>query len=247
MLSFYVESMIIIGKFMNKLFFFFLNLFFYLNSILAVDFNNLQSIEKDKLNDGLIIVKTFESKQFPNSPWPVVKIFKLVNAEPLEAFAIFSALDYQEKYVPKTLKSKPVKHISSTEVLTEYEIQIPFPLPNALHVHGSLLKQIPNGYEINWYRVSSNSTEEAQGYARFTKYKNMTLMEYQSFIIPKSIFGSLVKKMMISDVADTVTAIARHIEKLKKENDPILLKYTKLTQDSFNGIKIYQAEIEKQK
>ncbi len=232
---------------MKKHFLTFFSFLFLINQLNAIELSELQPIEKDKLNDGLLVVKTFESKEFPNSPWPVVKVFKLINAEPLEAFAIFSALDYQEKYVPKTLKSKPIKQISPVEVLTEYEIKIPFPLPNAKHVHGSILKKLTNGYEINWYRVSSNSTDEAQGFARFTQYKNLTLMEYQSFIIPKSIFGSLVKKMMVNDVADTVSAIAVHIEKLKKENDPILSKYIKYTNDSFSGIKVYQPEIEKQK
>lgn len=218
--------------------------FFLVNLACAHSLSSLSTEELIKLKKGEVLTVTFASEEFKNAPWPVVKVYQLIDATPLQAVSIFGALDYQEKYVPKTLKSDPIKHLSSTEVLTEYEIEVPFPLQNATHVHGSILKKIPNGHELSWYRVSSNSTEEAKGFARFTAYENKTLMEYQTFIIPKSIFGALVKKIMVKDVTNTVTAIKNHVEKLVKENHPLLKKYVDFTEKSYKGENVYQSEIE---
>ncbi|MCK6595648.1 MAG: hypothetical protein L6Q33_10635 [Bacteriovoracaceae bacterium] len=214
------------------------------NNSLGHTLTSLNAEELIKLKKGEVVTVTFPSEEFKNAPWPVVKVYQLIDATPLQAVSLFGALDYQEKYIPKTLKSDPIKHISSTEVLTEYEIEVPFPLQNATHVHGSLLKKLPNGHELSWYRVSSNSTEEAKGFARFTSHENKTLMEYQTFIIPKSIFGALVKKIMVKDVTNTVVAIKNHVEKLAKENHPILKKYVEFTEKSYKGENVYQSEIE---
>lgn len=218
--------------------------FFMVSMASAHSLSSLSTEELIKLKKGEVLTVTFASEEFKNAPWPVVKVYQLIDATPLQAVSIFGALDYQEKYVPKTLKSDPIKHLSSTEVLTEYEIEVPFPLQNAIHVHGSILKKITNGHELSWYRVSSNSTEEAKGFARFTAYENKTLMEYQTFIIPKSIFGALVKKIMVKDVTNTVTAIKNHVEKLVKENHPLLKKYVDFTEKSYKGENVYQSEIE---
>lgn len=218
--------------------------FFMVSMASAHSLSSLSTEELIKLKKGEVLTVTFASEEFKNAPWPVVKVYQLIDATPLQAVSIFGALDYQEKYVPKTLKSDPIKHLSSTEVLTEYEIEVPFPLQNAMHVHGSILKKITNGHELSWYRVSSNSTEEAKGFARFTAYENKTLMEYQTFIIPKSIFGALVKKIMVKDVTNTVTAIKNHVEKLVKENHPLLKKYVDFTEKSYKGENVYQSEIE---
>lgn len=218
--------------------------FFMVSMASAHSLSSLSTEELIKLKKGEVLTVTFASEEFKNAPWPVVKVYQLIDATPLQAVSIFGALDYQEKYVPKTLKSDPIKHLSSTEVLTEYEIEVPFPLQNATHVHGSILKKIANGHELSWYRVSSNSTEEAKGFARFTAYENKTLMEYQTFIIPKSIFGALVKKIMVKDVTNTVTAIKSHVEKLVKENHPLLKKYVDFTEKSYKGENVYQSEIE---
>lgn len=216
-------------------------------SVFGLEFKDLDEKQRKKLEDGAAVTVTFESGEFKNAPWPVVAVFKLINASPLDAVSIFGALDYQEKYVPKTKRSRPVKHISATEVHTEYEISVPFPLPNAVHIHGSQLKQTGVGFMLEWYRVSSNSTEEAKGFARFSPYQNRTLMEYQTFIIPKSIFGPLVKKIMISDVESTVLAIAKHTEELVKTQSPILTKYRDFTTRSLAGEKVYQPFIEQSK
>ena len=185
---------------------------------------------------GELILKT---KDVAGSSWPEITIYSFVAATPIEAMGIFSALDYQQFYVPNIIKSKPIKHISATEVLTEYEMFVPFPLANAHYTHGSIVHQFDEDYQLTWYKVQSTSTEIASGSAYFAPYKKGTLFRYISYIKPKSILGSFVKKIMLKDVQKSILSIRDHIDKLKKENSPIISKYSNFIKRSLNGEFVY--------
>lgn len=199
--------------------------------------SELSKEEMGQLEKGEIIQKT---REVEGSSWPEITQYSMVEASPLEAMAIFSALDYQKAYVPNILKSTPIKHISAVEVLTEYEMHVPFPLSNAHYTHGSIVHQYDEDYELTWYKVESTSTEVVKGSAYFSPYKNKTLFRYRSYIKPKSMFGSLVKKMMLKDVKKSIEAIRTHIEKLKKENSPLLSKYSAFIKGALSGEFVYK-------
>lgn len=199
--------------------------------------SELSKDEIGQLEKGEIIQLT---KDKEGSSWPEITQYLLVEATPLESMGIFSALDYQKDYVPNVLKSKPIKHLSAVEVLTEYEMHVPFPLSNAHYTHGSIVHNYGDDYELTWYKVQSTSTEEVKGSAYFSPYKNKTLFRYRSYIKPKSMFGSLVKKIMLKDVKTSINSIRTHIEKLKKEGSPILAKYSEFIKKALNGEFVYK-------
>ena len=205
----------------------------------------LNSEELGLIEQGQILQKT---KEVEGSAWPEITLYLLVEATPLESMGIFSALDYQQAYVPNIIKSKPIKHLSPTEVLTEYEMHVPFPLSNAHYTHGSIVHNYEEDYELSWYKVQSTSTEAVLGSAYFSPYKtakkNATLFRYRSYIKPKSVFGSLVKKLMLSDVKKSIESIRNQIEKLKKENSPLLAKYTGFINGALKGELVYKKIIE---
>jgi hypothetical protein len=118
-------------------------------------------------------------------------------------------------------------------------MHVPFPLPNAIYTHGSIINKYEDDYELTWYMVKSTSTEEVKGSAYFTAFQGKTLFRYKSFIRPKSMFGALVKSIMVSDVKKTIMAIRAHIIKLKNEKSPLLLKYSEYISRSLNGEFVY--------
>ncbi len=200
------------------------------------------SEELAQMEKGELVVKT---REIEGSAWPEITIYTLVNgANALESMGLFSALDTQKDYVPNIIESRPVKHISAVEVLTEYEMHVPFPLANAHYTHGSVVHQYNEDYELTWYKVSSTSTDEVKGSAYFSSYKNGTLFRYRSYIKPKSMFGSFVKKIMLRDVKSSIVAIRSHIEKCKKENSPLLSKYSGFITRALNGELVYKNLIE---
>jgi len=194
--------------------------------------------ELSQIEKGELVVKT---KEVEGSAWPEITIYSLVQGtNSLEAMGLFAALDYQKDYVPNIIQSKPVKHISAVEVLTEYEMHVPFPLANAHYTHGSIVHQYNEDYELTWYKVTSTSTDEVKGSAYFSPYKNGTVFRYRSYIKPKSMFGSFVKKIMLRDVKNSIQVIRNHIEKCKKENSPLLSKYSGFITRALNGELVYK-------
>ncbi|WP_127717228.1 hypothetical protein [Halobacteriovorax sp. HLS] len=174
--------------------------------------------------------------------WPRVRVNILIDSSPLEALAIFLALDHQKNYLPNLIKSTPVKHISATEVHTAYELELPWPLPNSKYTNGSDFKKISeNKYMARWYLVESDSAYSVDGNVYFTRYNNgMTLMQYQTLISPKSALSGIVRGFMIKDTTDSIIAIRDEVERVRKEDQSILKKYISYIQRSLSGEKVYE-------
>ena len=126
-----------------------------------------------------------------------------------ESVAIFAAYDIQKDYVPNIIKSTPIRHVTATDVHTAYELHMPFPLPNATYIHGAKIFQHKNDFEVQWYMVESSSALIVNGSVYFSPYNGKTLMRYRSYVKPKSVLGTLVKKAMLRDVLASITAINR--------------------------------------
>lgn len=202
----------------------------------------LSSDELARINAREFVVKKEEIK---DSVWPEITYYALIEVSPLEAIALFAGYDIQKDYVPNVIKSHPVKHVSATDVHTEYELRIPFPLSNAHYTHGARVYRHGEDYQTVWYMVKSSSAEEVKGSAYFASYNGKTLFRYRSYVKPKSIFGSFVKKMMFKDVEKTMTAIRAFIEKSKAENPALISKYSEFITRALRGEFVYQTIIEK--
>lgn len=194
------------------------------------------------VNSREFVLKT---RDLEGSAWPEITYYALIDATPLEAAGIFAAYDAQKDYVPNVIKSTPIKHVTATDVLTDYELHMPFPLPNAHYVHGAKIFKHQNDYEVQWYMVESSSALNVQGSVYFQAYEGKTLMRYRSYIKPKSMFGGLVKKAMLSDVLTSITAIRKFMEKSKRENSVFVSKYSGFITRALNGEFVYQTIIEK--
>ena len=197
----------------------------------------LSSSERTMLKERKLILRT---KDVSGSPWPEITFYAVIEASPLESMGLFSALDHQKNYVPNILVSKPLKHISPVEVHTEYEMHVPFPFSNAKYVHGSIVKAKKDLYELEWYKVESTSTEVVKGSATFIPFEGNTLFRYRSYIVPKSAMAKLVKSFMLKDVEKSILAIRDHIEKLKREQSPLIAKYSEFINRSLKGENVYE-------
>ncbi len=186
-----------------------------------------------------------KTRELPGSVWPEITYYAIINVTPLEAVAVFAAYDAQKDYVPNVLKSTPVKHVTATDVLTDYELHMPFPIPNARYLHGAKIFKHKNDYEVQWYMVESTSAEDVKGSVYFQSYEGKTLMRYKSYVKPKSVFGSFVKKAMFKDVLKSITAIRDFTEKSKTENPVFVSKYSEFITRALNGEFVYQTIINK--
>lgn len=203
---------------------------------------DLTEMELKSLNDREFVIKTIDVQ---GSPWPEIIYYAVIDSTPLESVGLFAAYDIQKDYVPNIIKSVVSKNVSPTDIITDYELHLPFPLSNARYSHGARLYQFGEDYAIEWYMVESTSSEDVKGNAYFTPYNGKTLFRYKSYIKPKSMLGSLVKKAMMKDVNETISAIRNFIEKNKREKTEINSKYSEFITRSLKGEFVYQTNIGK--
>lgn len=204
--------------------------------------SELSEAEIRQVEGREFVVRT---KDVPGSAWPEITYYALINAPALEAVGLFAAYDIQKDYTPNLLKSTPVKHVSPTDVQTEYELQIPFPLSNAKYIHGAKIFKHADDYEVEWYMVESSSSEDVRGSAYFQNDNGKTLLRYRTYVKPKSIFGSFVKKVMFKDVEKSIIAICSFIERTVKENPTLSSKYSEFITRALRGEFVYQTIIDK--
>lgn len=190
---------------------------------------------KDLENGNMIIVK----EKVKDYIWPKLHIFSYVKSTPLNAMGIFAAYDHQKNYVPNIIKSDVVEQKTATNVLVEYELKMPWPLDNGVYVHGHHLKKSEQGYKLEWYLVKSNSADYVNGHAIFRKWGNKTLMYYNSLVDPKSIFGGVLKKLMVKDVEKTLKAIIKEIEVVDQSKPALKQKYSDKITNALKGKKAY--------
>lgn len=204
--------------------------------------NELTKDEMTKVNAREFVIKT---REIEGLAWPEVTFYTTIDATPLESVAVFAAYDIQKDYVPGVIKSTPTKHISSTDVYTAYEMHMPFPMSNAKYLHGGKIFRHKNDYEVQWYMVESTSAEDVKGSAYYTSFNGKTLFRYRSLVVPKSIFGSFVKKVMMKDVEKSLVAIRNFTEKNKQENPALVSKYSEFITRALSGEFVYQTIIDK--
>ena len=93
--------------------------------------------------------------------------------------------------------------------------------------------------------VESSSSEDVHGGAYFQNYNGKTLLRYRTYVKPKSIFGSFVKKFMFKDVEKSIVAIRTFIERTVKENSALSSKYSEFITRALRGEFVYQTIIDK--
>ncbi len=169
-------------------------------------------------------------------PWPEFEVITTIKASPLEAVAIYYALDYQKDYVPNVIKSDVIDQPSPLEAVTSYEFNTPWPLPNSTYTNGSKLQKLNNGaYQVSWWFIKNSAANNVYGSATFLPHPKGSQLIYRSYIAPKSFLAGFFKSTASADIAKTIQAIKEHIESLREKQSPILTKYKQLIIDALEN------------
>jgi len=205
----------------------------------SLTFDDLSPEEKIQVLSSKIVLKPIEVK---GAPWPEVFAISAIKATPLEATSIFSAYDLQKNYIPDVLKSEIIKYEVPGIVHVDYEMHLPWPLPNPKYVHAHVLKELPKGYEVSWYMIKSSVADEVIGSAKFIKHKDKTLMIYRCLVRPSSIFAgfSFIKNGMLKDVTRNLQAVVDYIEFSKINDLESIGKYSAIVDKTLKKEMVYQ-------
>jgi hypothetical protein len=197
--------------------------------------SQLSKQELELINKNEFVIKETKIK---DRPWPEVTLYSVINASALESIALFSAFDKQKDYIPGLLQSSVVKQVNPVEIHTQYKMNMPWPLSDAVYIHGSVLGRLKknlSSYYLKWYLVSSNVHRSVKGEAIFESYGKKTIMRYKSLIHPKSVFASLIKSTMMKDLKSSLMATKEYIENTSTKQRVTTNKYCKKVLDGLGG------------
>lgn len=183
--------------------------------------------------DGIVIL----TENIEGLTWPKVSAFLKIKSAPKQAMALFAAYDDQKNYVPNVLISKPVKEHNPLAVDVEYELYMPWPIPNGRYIHGHEIKKELDAeiYQINWWMNQSTIAEKVEGSAVFSPLNEGSLLKYESLVVPKSSLAIFLKNTMLKDVEKTLREIRLYIEINQKEQSPKMQNYVQILEQTLSG------------
>lgn len=189
-------------------------------NLYALDLSKLDREQRDKLFKGEFVLLAHEVQ---DNPWPRLEIFKFVDSDPLSIAAFFADFEEQTEYVPELVKAKIVNS-KPLDVQVAYEMNLPWPVPNAVYTHGHHLSSpAKDQYKVEWYLVSSTVAEAVNGHAEFIGQDGRTLWHYEALVRPKSALAGLFVGTMKSDTIKSLSATLNAFELWRREK-PVKLK-----------------------
>lgn len=193
----------------------------------------------DSVKERLIAGEDFilETKEIAGASWPEITAYLLIDAPAINAMALFSAFDDQKNYVPNVIVSRPVKERTPLSIDIQYELNLPWPIPNSRYTHGHLIekKESEEIYQIKWWMIESTSASDVRGSATFFKHEQKTVMKYISLVTPTSSFASLLEKTMLKDVEETLREIRKYIEENHQQKSEKNQKYVSILEQTLRG------------
>lgn len=187
-----------------------LGFLFFSTSLRAEElWDGLDTTQQELLKNGNQVLV---AEQIPGALWPAFHVYRVLKTTPLEAAAIFWDVKEAPRYIPDCLCAS-LEEPSKANVLTvHYEVRVPL-FPKEISQVRDEVNELPSGgYKISWDVLQSTYSKSGHGSFVVVPHGAGTLMCYSNFINPGSAIAFLLKKQAQVRVANTASAIARHIE-----------------------------------
>ncbi|GAB4014450.1 MAG: hypothetical protein Fur0010_12560 [Bdellovibrio sp.] len=206
----------------------------------ALDLSTLSSQQLEKLNQGEIVV--IEHK-VPGKSWPKLEIFLAFKSPPERALALFSAFEEQTKYIPNLIEARAFEP-KPNEIHVQYKLAMPWPLSAQSYIHAHQLEnKRPGTYSVKWWKIRSEIADQVEGQATFSPYENGSLLHYQSFVDPHSIFAGIVRKIMVKDVKTSLLATRKFVDEQSEQKTEFSKKALHFLRNSLQNIRNYPEKL----
>lgn len=200
-----------------------------------IDLSRLDRSQRDDLYSGKMILLT---QTIENAVWPKLEIFSFVKASPLELVSFFTNFEAQRNYIPELLHSKIINQSDPLDIHVEYEMNLPWPIPNARYTHGHRLSRVsPKHYNVSWYMIKSSVANKVEGSSDFIAFEDKTLWHYQSLVEPESALAGLFSSSMQADTLKSLEetraaflhAKSKNPEQIEKAVETLLQRFSNST------------------
>mgnify|MGYP005845815407 CR=1 FL=1 len=178
--------------------------------------SDLDATQKRELREGRQVVVT---KDMPGEPWPHVTVYQYVDARPEEVAAVFFDYKNARHFIPNVMKSEVSKEVSPLIAEVDYGVNIPL-LPDEYYTARNRLTSLGgNCYTIDWILLRAVQTKSSVGEFRADPCGRGTIVRYRNLTTPGSKVAVILRGKALSQIKETVAAIADEVMRLKT-SDP---------------------------
>ena len=183
----------------------------------ASAYDELTAAQKGVVDAG---GQVFFTRAVPDAAWPRAFVYRVIDASPEQAAAVFVDYEDHASFIPDLTKSQVSRRIDPTTVDVDYTLAVPV-LSDEDYTVRDHVSSYDGGasYRVEWTMVRASSTKAIEGGVRFephggTRESPRTLMAYQNFVIPGSRLAGLgfIRSRALGQMQATAEAIARRVE-----------------------------------
>jgi hypothetical protein len=187
------------------------------------------TVDIDDSHTGLRLLTLNE--KVAGADQPRVYVFVLIDAEPIEAAAIFSDISKHKDFMPRVLRSDS-RNIGHQTFVATYEVHvgfggIPFIKDPVDSTHYSLTDVVSasprimdsnkgfDKFKVSWKMIKAEHSTDIDGYAIFEPYGSRTLMTYVNYSPPTENWG-IVRSGIRDGIIVAADQIRERIESVNK-------------------------------
>jgi hypothetical protein len=176
-------------------------------------FSDLSTADQNKVKAGEQVMTT---EILDGYPWPRVRVYQMIKATPREVMAVFTDYNNACQFVPNCLKSKISKNVNPLVTEVDYVIDVPMLADEAYTVRDTLSAAGGGALVVSWKMLRATSIEESAGNLHAEPFgADASIIRYTNLVKPSSVAAPLLKGVAMSQMKDTVQAIADQVEKVK--------------------------------
>lgn len=174
--------------------------------------SELSAADQKKVRAGAQVMTT---QDLAGYPWPRARIYQTVDASPAQVMAVFFDYDNAHTFIPNCLESKISKKLNPRTFEVDYRIDVPI-LPDEVYtVRNELSRSADGSLQVDWRVLKATSILESEGSLKIEPLGAGSILRYTNLVKPSSAAAGLLRGMAMSQMKDTVQAIAGQAEKLR--------------------------------
>jgi hypothetical protein len=174
--------------------------------------SELNPSQKSEVATGSQVVVT---EDIEGKPWPRVKVYRLINANPEQVAAVFFDYENAKSFVPNVIKSEISNRLSACTMDVDYGLNVPIFPDEFYTVRNSLKSSDENSYCVDWKLLRSVLTKDSVGNFRVEPWEGRAVICYQNLVTPASNIAVLLRGRAIEQMKETTKALAAEVEKEK--------------------------------
>ncbi|MEO8207251.1 MAG: SRPBCC family protein [Chthoniobacterales bacterium] len=176
--------------------------------------DDLTADQKKQLSGGKPVQVV---QNVPGAIWPMVTIYDVVNATPLQVYNLFTDYASAPSYTPNMIEAKVIATPDAQTKDVRYTVKFPV-LSKVSYTVRNRYSQKGDSYKVKWNLLESPLAKESNGSLRVDPYGNgQTLLRYTNHVVPSTRLAAGLKNQALSEAQKTVNSIAAEAEKRAKD------------------------------